>query len=178
MSEAILLRLALLLYLAGTVCGGLSLVNPRDALRRATSFSLAAGFLLQGAAIIARSFEVGTIAVATLADQGSLFACLLVGVYLLAQLRYRLAVLGAMVGPIGFVGALVAHGGAQDVPPLLKSPWLPVHVTLAFLGNAAFALAFLVSLVYLWQEKQLKSHSIGQMTRRMPPLETLDNVNF
>ncbi|MFN8598943.1 MAG: cytochrome c biogenesis protein [Candidatus Binatia bacterium] len=181
MSEAILLRLALLLYLAGTVCGGLSLVNPRDSMRRATSFSLAAGFLLQGAAIIARSFEVGIIAVATLADQGALFACLLVGVYLLAQLRYRLAVLGAMVGPIGFVGALVAlvaHGGAQDVPPLLKSPWLPVHVTLAFLGNAAFALAFLVSLVYLWQEKQLKSHSIGQMTRRMPPLETLDNVNF
>src|SRR5690606_15331650 len=101
MTEAILLRLAILLYLAGTVCGGLSLMNPGDAMRRATSLSLAGGFLLQGAGIVARSLEVGTLPVGTLADQGALFACLLVGVYLLAQLRYRLAVLGAMVGPIG-----------------------------------------------------------------------------
>lgn len=181
MSEALLLRLAIVLYLAGTVCGGLSLVNPGEAMRRATSLSLTAAFLLQGSAIVVRSFEVGTIAVGNLAEQGALFACLLVGVYLLAQLRYRLAVLGAVVGPIGFVGALVAlvaHGGAQDVPPFLRSPWLPVHVTLAFLGNAAFALACLVSLVYLWQERQLKSHSVGPLTRRLPPLETLDNVNF
>jgi cytochrome c-type biogenesis protein CcsB len=181
MSEALLLRLALLLYFAATVFGGLSLVNSRDSNRRATALSLALGFLVQGAAIIVSSFEVGTIAVGTLAEQGALFACLLVGVYLLAQLRYRLAVLGAIVGPIGFIGALVAlvaHGGAQDVPPLLRSPWLAVHVTLAFLGNAAFALACLVSVVYLWQERQLKSHSVGQLVRRLPSLETLDNVNF
>src|SRR5207237_406232 len=63
-------------------------------------------------------------------------------------------------------------------PPLLRSPWLAVHVTLAFLGNAAFALACLVSVVYLWQERQLKSHSVGQLVRRLPSLETLDNVNF
>jgi len=181
MSEALLLRLALLLYFAATVFGGLSLVNARESNRRATALSLALGFLVQGAAIIVSSFEVGTIAVGTLAEQGALFACLLVGVYLLAQLRYRLAVLGAIVGPIGFIGALVAlvaHGGAQDVPPLLRSPWLAVHVTLAFLGNAAFALACLVSVVYLWQERQLKSHSVGQLVRRLPSLETLDNVNF
>jgi cytochrome c-type biogenesis protein CcsB len=181
MTEAMLLRLAIVLYIVGTVCGGLSLVNPRESMRRATSFSLAAGFLLQALAILVRSVEVGTIAVQSLADQGALFACLLVGVYLLAQFRYRLAVLGAVVGPIGFIGALsalVAHGGAQDVPPFLRSPWLPVHVTLAFLGNAAFALACLVSLVYLWQERQLKAHSVGQLVRRLPPLETLDNVNF
>jgi cytochrome c-type biogenesis protein CcsB len=180
-TEALLLRLALLLYLAGTVCGGLSLMNPRDAMRRATSFTLAAGFLLQGAGIIVRSFEVGTIAVASLADQGSLFACLLVGVYLLAQFRYRLAVLGAMVGPIGFVGALgalVAHGGAQDVPPFLKSPWLPVHVTLAFLGNAVFALAFAVSAAFLLQQNLLKSRRGGAIVHRLPAIQTLDRLSL
>lgn len=181
MSEALLLQLALVLYFVGTVVGGISLVSPSVTNRRATAVSLALGFLLQGAAIVARSFEVGTIAVGNLAEQGALFACLLVGVYLLAQTRYRLAVLGAVVGPIGFIGALVAlvaHGGAQDVPPFLRSPWLPVHVTLAFLGNAAFALACLVSFAYLWQERQLKAHTVGQLARMLPPLETLDNVNF
>jgi len=181
MSEALLLRLALLCYLVGTVAGGLTLVRPREAMRRTTAWSLVAGFVLHAAGIVVRSQEVGTIAVGNLAEQGGLFACLLVGVYLLAQLRYRLAVLGAIVGPIGFVGALVAlvaHGGAQDVPPFLRSPWLPVHVTLAFLGNAAFALSCIVSFVYLWQERQLKAHTVGSFVRRLPPLETLDNVNF
>jgi cytochrome c-type biogenesis protein CcsB len=64
------------------------------------------------------------------------------------------------------------------VPPDLRSPWLAVHITLAFLGNAAFGLACLVSLVYLWQERQLKTHSVGRFLRRLPPLETLDDVNF
>lgn len=181
MTEALLLQLALVFYFAGTIAGGLSLVQPGEAVRRATTLALAVGFLLQTMAIIVRSQEVGTIAVGNLAEQGALFGCLLVGVYLLAQLRYRLAVLGAVVGPLGFIGALVAlvaHGGAQDVPPFLRSPWLPVHVTLAFLGNAAFALACLVSLVYLWEERQLKAHSVGQFVRRLPPLETLDKVNF
>lgn len=181
MSEALLLRLALLCYLAGTVSGGLSLVRPRESTRTATAAALAIGFLLHGMAIVVASFAVGALAVGTIAEQGALFACLLVGIYLLAQLRYRLAVLGAIVGPIGFVGALVAlvaHGGAQDLPPFLKTPWLAVHVTLAFLGNAAFGLACLVSFVYLWEERQLKSHSVGQLVRRLPSLETLDNVNF
>src|SRR5262249_51536910 len=53
-----------------------------------------------------------------------------------------------------------------------------VHITLAFLGNAAFGLACLVSLVYLWQERQLKAHSVGRFLRRLPSLETLDDVNF
>lgn len=181
MSEAVLLRVALLCYLVATVAGGLSLVRPREAMRRTTTWALVVGFLFHAGGIVVRSYEIGTIAVGNLAEQGGLFACLLVGIYVLAQLRYRLAVLGAVVGPIGFIGALVAlvaHGGAQDVPPFLRSPWLPVHVTLAFLGNAAFALACIVSLAYLWQERQLKSHSVGSFARRLPPLETLDNVNF
>ncbi|HEY8517766.1 MAG TPA: cytochrome c biogenesis protein [Candidatus Binatia bacterium] len=181
MSEAVLLRLAMLAYLVGTVSGGLGLVQPRDSTRRTTAGALVVGFVLQAAAIVVRSLEVGTIAVSSFAEQGALFACLLVGIYVLAQLRYRLAVLGAVVGPIGFIGALVAlvaHGGAQDVPPFLRSPWLPVHVMLAFLGNAAFALACIVSLLYLWQERQLKAHHVGPLARRLPSLETLDNVNF
>jgi ABC-type transport system involved in cytochrome c biogenesis permease subunit len=54
-----------------------------------------------------------------------------------------------------------------------------VHVTLAFLGNAAFAFACLVSLIYLWQERKLKSHSLlDRRMRGLPSLETLDQVSF
>src|SRR6185369_5715058 len=74
--------------------------------------------------------------------------------------------------------SLVDHGVAPSLPQELRSPWLLVHVSLAYLGNAAFALACLVSLVYLWEERQLKAHHVGEFVWRLPSLERLDNVNF
>jgi cytochrome c-type biogenesis protein CcsB len=179
--EAILLKASLVAYLVGTVAGWAHLVRPRESVRTTGTAALVLGFLLHAAAIVARVVEFGSFAVASFGEQIAFFSCLVAGGYLLAQLRYHLAVLGAVVGPIGFIGTLamlVAHGAMRDVPPDLRSPWLPVHITLAFLGNAAFGLACLVSFVYLWQERQLKTHSVGRYLRRLPPLETLDAVNF
>jgi cytochrome c-type biogenesis protein CcsB len=158
-----------------------NLAQPSDGNRRLTTIALALAFLTQLGALIFRAHEVGTISLTGFAERGALFTCLLTGVFLLTQSRYRLSILGAVVGPIGFIGALVAlvaHGGVQDVPPGLRSPWLPIHVTLAFLGNAAFALACMVSLIYLWQERRLKAHSVNQFVRNLPSLETLDDINF
>lgn len=179
--EVELLRVAAASYLAATVAGAAHLVRPRPLARSVAAISLGWGFFSQAAAIGVRSVDVGTFAVGSFAEQVGFFACLIAGIYLVAQVRYHLAVLGAVVSPIGFVGAVAllgAHGGVRDIPPGLSSPWLPIHVTLAFLGNAAFGLACLVSSLYLWQERQLKSHHVGRFLRRLPPLETLDAVNF
>ena len=180
--EVAILRVCLALYLLGTLAGCFHVTQGTESSRRVTTWALAGAFLLQILAIAARSIEVGTIAVTSFAEQVSLFACLLAGVYLLAQFRYRLGILGAAVGPIGFIGALallVDHGGVRDVSPGLRSPWLPVHVSFAFLGNAAFAFACLVSLIYLWQERKLKAHRLsGHVMRGLPSLEALDQVNF
>jgi cytochrome c-type biogenesis protein CcsB len=85
------------------------------------------------------------------------------------------------VSPLGFVltlGAFVFYSQVRDLPPALQSVWLPVHVILAFLGNAVFGVAFCVSLVYLVQERQLKGKKGGFFFRRLPSLETLDNLNY
>lgn len=179
--ETAILKASVALYMIGTLAGAANLVRPGELQRRLTSAVLGLGFAFQAAAIGVRSFELGTLAVRSFAEQIAFFSCLVAAVYLATQLRYRLAVLGAVVGPIGFVGALVAlvaHGGTADVPAALRSPWLPVHVTLAFLGNAAFAFAFLVSLIYLWEERKLKVHKVDVRAHGLPSLETLDRANY
>jgi cytochrome c-type biogenesis protein CcsB len=50
-------------------------------------------------------------------------------------------------------------------------------VTLAFLGDAAFALAFAISVMYLLREYQLKARRFGPTFRKLPPLEVLDSLN-
>ena len=53
-----------------------------------------------------------------------------------------------------------------------------MHVVLATLGDAVFALAFSASLLYLIQERRLKTHRGRGVLRHLPSLETLDRVNY
>ena len=181
MMEMKLLQASSVIYLVATLIAGWAVLRPGTLPRRSTTVALAAGFLFQFVAFVTRSFALGGIALPTFPDQVAFFTMVLVGVYLVTAVRYQLAVLAAVVGPISFIGvlaAVVASGVAPEPPPELRSPWLFAHVTLAYLGNAAFALAGLVSLVYLWEEKQLKERVVGRFLWRLPSLERLDIVNF
>jgi cytochrome c-type biogenesis protein CcsB len=65
------------------------------------------------------------------------------------------------------------------VPEGLRSAWLPIHVTLAFLGYALFVLAAGVSVVYLVYERRLKTKRLLiPSDERAPSLEKLDRINY
>lgn len=179
--EIPLLQAALLFYLLSTAAFMLPLLSSRVFPRALAPTLLFAAFVSHVGAIAARSLAAGYIAVIDSYEALSFFACLTAGVCLLAQVRAPVAILGAVVSPLGFVltlGAFVFYTHARDLPPILHSAWLPVHVTLAFLGNAVFGVAFSASLVYLVQEKQLKGKKGRLSFRRLPSLETLDNLNY
>jgi cytochrome c-type biogenesis protein CcsB len=46
-----------------------------------------------------------------------------------------------------------------------------------FLGDGIFAMAFVSSIMYLIQERQIKRKTRGTMFKRLPSLETLDSIN-
>ncbi len=179
--EALLLDLALGAYLIATLAAGVTLLQPNLKATRLGVLALVAGFMLGSVVLLVRSLRLGALVLSGGVEQVALFSWLVVGIYLVVQLRSRLAALAGLVGPIGFIGALAALGSSEqpvDVPELLRSPWLPVHITLAVVGDAAFALAGLVSAIYLWQERQLKARATGKALARLPSLETLDRLSF
>ena len=178
--EILLLKAALLFYLLSTVAF-ISQLTSRAIPRTLAPPLLFAAFVAHAGAIAARSLAAGYIAVIDSYEALSFFACLMTGVCLLAQIRTPVAILGAVVSPLGFIltlGAFVFYTKTRDLPPALQSAWLPVHVILAFLGNAVFGVAFSASLVYLVQERQLKGKTGSSFFRRLPSLETLDNLNY
>jgi cytochrome c-type biogenesis protein CcsB len=179
--ELLLLEIALVAYLLATGAFGLYVLTLHRVPRVLGPVLLFAAFLAHGCAVVARSLAGGYVAVTTEYEAMSFFACLIVGVYLAAQLRYRLPAIGLVVAPLAFsvtLGAFAFYAGVRELPPNLRSAWLPVHVTLAFLGNAVLALAFCVSLVYLVHERQLKEKRVGPLMLRLPSLETLDHLNY
>lgn len=148
---------------------------------RTPLFLLVGAFALHSLDLLVEVTKSGVLPVATFAGGFSFFAWLLVGVYLAAQAWMGLAVVGVLVSPLAFLAAmadLLVRGDDVAVPEALRSPWLAVHVTLAFLGNAVFALAFAVSAAFLLQQNFLKSKRGGPLVHRLPAVQTLDRLSL
>ncbi|MEI9976843.1 MAG: cytochrome c biogenesis protein CcsA [Ignavibacteriota bacterium] len=60
--------------------------------------------------------------------------------------------------------------------PAIRNTWLTVHIVLVLLGLAALLLASIASLVYLFQERELKRKKPHKSYYRLPALGTLDDV--
>lgn len=93
---------------------------------------------------------------------------------LLAFRRYLKGYLGALVAMLAsLLLAYASFGVDSSIKPLmpaLKSNWLLIHVVTAFLGYAAFALAFGSALLYLLQERRPRPS--------LPPLPVLDRLIY
>jgi ABC-type uncharacterized transport system permease subunit len=112
-------------------------------------------------------------------EYASFFAWTTVGAMLAVIVFFRTAALGAFVTPLAFLlmvySALLSdNSGAagQDI----KTFWLTMHQTFSFLALSTFIIVFASSLIYLIQERQLKSRHIGRTFRLLPNLDTLDLV--
>ena len=170
---------ALLGYLLGTFHYLLHVVSKRLSLGTAATYATLAGFGAHTLSHLFRIYTLGRPPLGSPYESLSFFAWAIVLIYLIIEFRYGNRVMGAFVLPI----VLLATSGAAALPrriaelgPTLQGVGLWVHVTLAIFGNAAFALTFCTGLMYLLQERQLKSRQPGRMHFRLPSLELLDDV--
>jgi cytochrome c-type biogenesis protein CcsB len=179
--DIVLLKATALLYLIATGTFILYVVLLKDLFSRVSPLILIAGFILHTTALAVQISQNGFPAVTELHEALAVYSWVIVGVYLLVQLKYRLTILGCFVAPLALLMSLAGitfGAGGGELPPGLKTYWLPVHVTLAFLGNAVFALAFAVSVMYLVQESRLKSKKTTALHKPLPSLERLDRLNY
>jgi ABC-type transport system involved in cytochrome c biogenesis permease subunit len=64
----------------------------------------------------------------------------------------------------------------EPLVPVLQSHWLPVHVGVSFAAYVLFSLAFVAAVTYLLQLRSLKQPSRRLWARKLPALETLENL--
>ncbi|MCU0587418.1 MAG: c-type cytochrome biogenesis protein CcsB [Syntrophobacteraceae bacterium] len=179
--ETALLIATTLFYLFGTVGYMIYLFKEEDPLHRTAWGVLLVGVLAHIVAIVARSVQVGHLAVSNSAEALSFFALILVSTYLFAQIRFQIRILGAFVSPIAVLFMLGSSLLPADIVPrtgLIKSAWVTLHVALLFSANALFAIAFSAGVMYLLQERHIKKKRIGHLYLRLPSLERLDRINY
>ena len=148
---------------------------------RISSAVLFSGFLCHTVAVFFRYLETGHLPVHTLHETLSAFGWAVVGVFLLLQLRFHLMVLGALVAPLATVAVIIASilpRPQVHLAPFLEGLWRTVHMGTLVLGNAALAIACLVGILYLIQERAIKDKRRGFFFSRLPSLKLLDSVGY
>ena len=108
------------------------------------------------------------------------FSATLAVVYLLIEKKYHNRIIGAFATPFPFLAMAYASlspnvsDRIQPLLPALKSNWLIAHVVTCFIGYAAFAVAFGLSIMYLIKEKDADRKS--RLLDRFPGIGVLDEL--
>ncbi|MBW2038438.1 MAG: c-type cytochrome biogenesis protein CcsB [Deltaproteobacteria bacterium] len=174
-------NITLVFYLLGTISYLIYLLFSKERAAWAGRFLLGLGFISHCLTLVMRYSEAGHTPVVNLHESLSFFAWAIIGFFLLLRHRYRVDVLGSFISPLALlmvIWAAILPKEILSLPPSLRSYWLPIHVTFAFLGDAIFALAFCAGVIYLIQERLVKSKRAGALSQRLPSLEVLDEINY
>lgn len=109
------------------------------------------------------------------------FAMTIIIVYLVIEMKYKNRIIGAFTTPIAFLAMAYASMSPnisdriQPLLPALKSNWLIAHVITCFVGYAAFAIAFGISCMYLFKQRDTAGKS--SLLAHFPNTKVLEELN-
>ncbi len=180
MTQIVLFKAALAVYLASTVVYGGSLLE-----RRVLTARFGAGLMLVALVIhtlhfILRWFTEEVYFVFDTYNTLSFFAWAMAASYLALQLKTKTRVLGAFVSPVISVLMVIASvdfGENIAGSATLKGTLVSIHVMLSIAGEALFVLASLAGTMYLIQDSLLRRKRDRSLIHLLPSLHDLDRIN-
>lgn len=133
------------------------------------------GFILRWT----ESYKIGYghIPLSNLYESLIFFALTIAVICLVLEWKYNVPHINAFSMPLAFITIAYAalKGGTTEIQPLipaLKSNWLTIHVLTCFLGYAGFAIAFGISVMFIFK----KSVGTGEIVSRLPEDMILDEL--
>jgi ABC-type uncharacterized transport system permease subunit len=139
-------------------------------------FAIGVGFIFQTCFLWVRGQELGRCPITNLFEVFVFLAWSVALAYILVGPAYRVSLMGAFTAPLvlllqGF--ALVAPIDTRHSVTVPANSWLEFHASLSLVAYGAFALACIAGVMYLLQERQLKTHHLHSIFYHLPPLSNL-----
>ncbi len=172
---------AICFYLLSTASYVAYLFMQRAHLHKAGFWLMITGFLCHTVAIGHKIAVTGHLPVNNLYETLIIAAWAIAGVFLIFHFRYRLKILGVYAAPLVLVTIVVAFllpDRPASTQLVLNNVWVVLHILAIFIGEATFALACGVGVLYLLQERAIKRRSPGFFFRRLPSLDLLDSTGY
>lgn len=175
---AVCFTVTMVLYFAATVSFLAYLLRRSEALSKVSLGITAVGFVSHTIALVTRMVAAAVPSPPSFHEALSFFSWMLILVFLAVEFRHRIHVLGSFMVPLALVSLVSAAVLPETVPtlkPVFKTLW--VHVTLSMLGAVGFAVAFVAGVMYLIQDRLLKSKRFNVLYSKLPALDFLDHLN-
>jgi len=164
---------------------GMALILPsvkrrRPALSPASLSALALGLAAHAGSLAIRAAQLHRLPVTDVRSALSFYAFLVTLAFFSVYLRYRIVSLGMFMLPLVFLLTLISamHPGGSFDSSAFRGGWLLVHITSIFLGYTALFLTFVAAVMYLIQERELKSRQPRGLYYRLPSLEVCDEIYY
>ncbi len=173
--------IAVLLYMVSTGGYIAYLFLQKAYLCKSGCWLLTTGFVCHSAALGYGVASSGHLPIYTLHGTLSMAGWTVAGVFLAFQYKYQLKVLGIYAAPL--VTLVMVISSQLPAEPargkaIFNNFWMIFHVMVIFVGDAAFALACGLGMLYLIQEYSIKNKHHGFFFRRLPSLELLDSTAY
>ena len=181
MMTLIWLRVALVCYAAGLLYALVALTRTSEILSKVALHASYLGMVFHLVSLTEAVVQTGQLASASVHNAESLLAFLIMVVFMLAYLVYKTTTPGIVIFPLVFLLTFVAATGQQPLvfaSVAVKHGWLAVHILMIFTGYAALFLSFGASILYLMQERALKSKNSRGMFSRLPALQVIDDIGY
>jgi cytochrome c-type biogenesis protein CcsB len=178
--QVALLWSALVLYGLGTLLLIPSVVNRRPTISSASLGALGLGLLAHAGAIAWEAARIHRLPLTDVRSTLSFYAFLVTLAFFVLYLRYRITSLGLFMLPFVFVLTLISAFRPERPFDLsaFRGGWLAVHIGSIILGYTGLFLTFVAAVMYLIQEKELKSRIPRGFYYRLPSLELCDELYY
>ncbi|MGW8323071.1 MAG: c-type cytochrome biogenesis protein CcsB [Thermodesulfobacteriota bacterium] len=185
MTEPTLIRLCIFVYMGSWLLYLLHAAFRKKAMGIAGDVAAVAGLLLQTLSMGVRWMEshrmgIGHAPLSNLYESMVFFSWTIALIFLIFARKFQNRLLGAFVMPLVFLSLASTSLMNPEIEPLvpaLQSNWLTAHVITCFLGYAAFAVAFSLSLLYLLKSRGGEGAE-GLLQARLPPADLLDDYSY
>jgi cytochrome c-type biogenesis protein CcsB len=168
------LKIGFFLYILSSLLFFVWAALGRKKLAAAGAWVALAGFVFVTAGLVGRSIVAGYLPTTGMYEYLALFSWASVLFFLLFYLKVRQAFLGVIVMPVAFLLIVLSSLFPSTIEgrliPALQSWWLTIHVTLACLGEGAFAVGFAAAVLYLFRG--------DKPSKYLPSKETLDVLEY
>jgi len=147
--------------------------------RRAARMILVVSGIFQTLYIVSRYMLVGHTPITSQHEAVIFFAWSTTWAYLSFRWRYSVKNFGTLVSILILSLLLISSISSRELTPLvpaLQSWWLPVHASVSLIAYGFLSLAFCGGIMYLLQERELKSKRFGYFFSRFPSLDALDQL--
>lgn len=168
-----------LFYSIACACYIVYLVAEKKRISKTAFVMMTIAFTLQTMAITSRSLYLKRLPLTNMFEFISTFAWVAAIFYFVVLKIYKQNIIGAFIGPVIFmlmvIGSLLPKQPELTLVPALQSNWLIIHVSIAILAEAAFAIGFAVNIMHFIKSALSDQSKFGN---RLPDLRTLDLIGY